>query len=91
MRHLYHYLKHCLGYHVINFLVGIEDYHHGVGPIIYNYGDIMSINIPYQRNVNADINASVNEELIDIRDSFRSCDLLSIDEVCDLLVNICVT
>ena len=59
--------------------------------ITYKYGDIFSINIPYQRNVNADINASVIEELIDMRDGFRSCDILSVDEVCDLLVNICIT
>ena len=59
--------------------------------ITYKYGDIFSINMPYQRNVNADINASVIEELIDMRDGFRSCDILSVDEVCDLLVNICIT
>ena len=59
--------------------------------INYVYGNVLLNGIPNNNNVDTHCDAAVLEELINIRDGYMSCEHLSLDEVSEMILSICIS
>ena len=59
--------------------------------INYVYGNVLLNGIPNNNNVDTHCDVAVLEELINIRDGYMSCEHLSLDEVSEMILSICIS
>jgi hypothetical protein len=57
----------------------------------YTYGDVMSTTILHVNTVEVVKDVALLEELINIRNGYMSCDPLSVNEVSDMILHICIS